>query len=92
MKIIGKIPIIQNFNEQTNITTKEYRNLSLAAFLKISDVYLKPGQVPKMELFAIVVNGINPVRILAKGSILDIGKHFKYVTDTFKKAANNKLW
>ena len=83
---------VQNFNEQTNITTKRDHNLSFAAFLKISDAYLKPGQAPEIELFANVINGINPLSILVKGTILDIWQHSKYASSTFKKVANNKLW
>ena len=48
---------------------------------KLSQQFQQPSQTSKIELFAIIVNGFQPLIIFAKNSILDVPLGSENATD-----------
>ena len=51
---------------------------------KFTEAHSEPSQTYKMERFAKIVNGFQPLPIFAKPSILEVWQGSEYTSDSYK--------
>ena len=57
-----------------------FKSLQTLPLIQLTEVYSEPCHTSKMEHFAKIVNGFQPLTILVKGSVLDVCQGFEYAS------------
>ena len=56
----------------------------LISVVEGTEAYSEPSQTSKMDSFAKIVNGVQPLIIFAKHSILDVWQGSEYASEVFR--------